>query len=198
MWGAWSGVMNTKSSRGRLSGKTIAILATDGFEQSELLKPRELFEKEGAKTVVVSQKKGDIQGMNHAEKGEKVAVDATLGEAKADAFDALVLPGGVANPDALRVDPKAVAFVKDVARAGKPIGAICHGPWTLIEADLVRGRKMTSWPSLKTDLTNAGAKWVDEEVVSDRGLVTSRKPADIPSFVDACIEAFTQKATRSA
>lgn len=186
--------MKNETKTGKLSGKTVAFLATDGFEQDELVKPRELLEAEGAKTVVVSLKSGQIQGMKHDVKGDKIDVDATLSDVKAETFDALVLPGGVANPDALRADEKAVAFVKEMTKSGKPVGAICHGPWMLIEADFVRGKRVTSWPSLRTDLTNAGATWVDEQVVTDGGLVTSRKPADIPAFAKACIEAFSHSA----
>ena len=171
-----------KPASGNLNGKRVAILATDGFEQSELLEPRKALEAAGAKTFVVSPKSGQIKAWNDNNWGVDVAVDLTLDQAKPDDFDALLLPGGVANPDKLRIEPKAVLFVKAFVVAGKPVGAICHGPWTLIEADVVRGRKMTSWPSLQTDLRNAGALWTDAEVVTDNGLVTSRKPADIPAF----------------
>jgi len=173
---------------GKLEGKKVAILAADGFEQSELLEPRKALREAGAETVIVSLKSGRIQGMKHAEKGEQVDVDLTLDQADADEFDALVLPGGVMNPDALRMNPKAVHFVKDFHAARKPIAAICHGPWLLIEADVVDGRRVTSWPSLKTDLRNAGAEWTDAEVVCDRGLVTSRKPDDLPAFNRKMIE----------
>lgn len=165
-----------------ISHKKIAILATDGFEQSELLEPHKALLAEGAKVTIVSPKAGKIQGMEHDKKGEMVPVDLELSQAKAEDFDALVLPGGVANPDTLRIDKDAVAFIKQFVSAGKPIAAICHGPWTLIEADAVRGRKMTSWPSLKTDLTNAGAHWVDQSVVVDGTFVTSRKPDDLKDF----------------
>lgn len=175
-----------------LAGKKIAILVTDGFEQVEMVKPREAFDQAGATTTIVAPKAGQVQGWNHDEKGEKFPVNLVLEQADAAQFDALLLPGGVMNPDQLRQDVRAVAFVKAFATAGKPIAAICHGPWTLIEADAVRGRKMTSWPSLKTDLQNAGASWVDQEVVADRGLVTSRKPDDIPAFVKKAIEEFTE------
>jgi protease I len=178
--------------RGDLSGKKVAILATDGFEQVELTEPRRALQEAGAKTTVVSPAVGVIQGMNHDKHAEKIKVDLALSAAKASDFDALVLPGGVANPDALRIDPAAVKFVRDFADAGKPIAAICHGPWTLIEAGVVKGRKMTSWPSLKTDLTNAGAQWVDEQVVVDNGLVTSRKPDDIPAFNKKMVEEFAE------
>jgi protease I len=167
---------------GNLDGKRVAILATDGFEQSELLEPRKALEAAGAKTFVVSPKSGQIKAWHDNNWGVDVSVDVPLDGAKPEDYDALLLPGGVANPDKLRIEPKAVQFVKAFVVAGKPIGAICHGPWTLIEADAVRGRKMTSWPSLQTDLRNAGAHWTDAEVVTDHGLVTSRKPADIPAF----------------
>jgi len=176
------------TSTGKLAGKRIAILATDGFEQSELEEPQRAFREAGAETVIVSLEKKDIQGMNHDEKGDRFTVGLVVADARANDFDALLLPGGVKNPDSLRTDDAAVAFVKAFATAGKPIAAICHGPWTLVEADVVRGRKVTSYPSIKTDLKNAGASWVDEEVVVDAGLVTSRKPADIPAFVAKAIE----------
>ncbi len=173
-----------------LSGKTIAILATDGFEQIELEQPQKLLEEAGAQTVIISLKPGKIQGFNHHDKADQFKVDRTLEDAKVGDFDALLLPGGALNPDALRAEPKAVAFVKGFADTGKPIAAICHGPWTLVEADVVRGRTLTSWPSIQTDLRNAGAHWVDQEVVADGGLITSRKPADIPAFVRKAIEEF--------
>jgi protease I len=176
----------------RLEGKTIAILATDGVEQSELEQPRDAFEAAGATTRLVSLEAGAIQGFEHHAKGKGFSVDLALAQANADEFDALLLPGGVSNPDALRVEPAAMEFVRRFAEAGKPIAAICHGAWSLVEADLVRGRTMTSWPSLKTDLKNAGAIWVDREVVVDRGLVTSRKPDDLPAFIDKAIEEFRE------
>ena len=175
-----------------LKGKTIAILATDGVEQSELEKPRQAFDEAGARTLLVSPHTGQIQGVEHHEKGHSFAVDLELADAKADDFDALLLPGGVANPDTLRTIPEAISFVRHFAEAGKPIAAICHGPWSLVEADLVRGRTLTSWPSLKTDLTNAGAIWIDREVVVDRGLITSRKPDDLPAFISKAIEEFNE------
>lgn len=181
---------STHSKSGKLQGKTIAILATNGVEQSELSEPRRAFEREGAKTLLISPQGGQIQGVQHQEPGEAFQVDVELGDANPDAFDALMLPGGVANPDELRTIPEAVSFVRHFAEAGKPIAAICHGPWSLVEADLVRGRTLTSWPSLMTDLKNAGAIWVDREVVVDRGLVTSRKPADLPAFIGKAIEEF--------
>lgn len=171
-----------------LAGKTVAFLATDGFEQVELTEPRRLLEEQGAKTVLISPKDGEIQGFHHHDKADKVKVDVSLHEADPADYDGLVLPGGALNPDELRTIPEAVQFVKRFAASGKPIAAICHGPWTLVEADVVRGRKVTSWPSVRTDLMNAGAEWVDREVVVDRGLVTSRKPDDIPAFVQKTIE----------
>lgn len=173
---------------GKLEGKKVAILATDGFEQSELLEPLKALRAAGADALIVSPKAGRIKAWNHTHWGEEVEVDFTLEQTEADGFDALVLPGGVMNPDQLRMDPKAVQFVKDFALTRKPIAAICHGPWLLIEADVVDGRRVTSWPSLKTDLRNAGAQWVDAEVVTDRGLVTSRKPDDLPAFNRKMIE----------
>jgi protease I len=173
-----------------LEGKRIAILATDGFEQSELVAPRKGLVAEGAETVVVSPKSGQIQGFKHHDKADTVKVDLTLDQANPETFDGLMLPGGALNPDALRMDPKAVAFVRAFAATGKPIAAICHGPWTLVEADVVRDRTLTSWPSIKTDLKNAGAHWIDREVVQDRNLVTSRKPDDIPAFTAAAIGIF--------
>jgi protease I len=172
----------------KLAGKTVAILVTDGFEEVELTRPREALQAAGARTVVVAPKGGTVQGFHHHDKGSQVPVDATLADVDATQFDALVLPGGVINPDALRMNAEAVAFVKAFSTANKVIGAICHGPWTLVEADVVRGREVTSWPSVKTDLVNAGARWVDREVVCDRGVVTSRKPDDIPAFCKKLIE----------
>jgi protease I len=178
----------------RLEGLRVAILAAEGFEQAELLEPRKALDQAGAKTSVVSPAKGEVQGWKHFDKGEKVRVDVPLEKANADDFDALMLPGGVANPDQLRTLPQAVEFVREFFEAGKPVAAICHAPWTLIEADVVRGRKVTSWPSLRADLKNAGAEWVDEEVVTDNGLVTSRKPDDIPAFNAKMIEEFAEGA----
>jgi protease I len=175
-----------------LENRKIAILATDGFEQSELFEPLRALEKAGADVHIVSLKTGSIRAWNKNDWGESIDVDTTVSRVKADEFDALVLPGGVMNPDKLRIEEKAVEFVKGFASAGKPIAAICHGPWTLIDAGVVVGRTMTSWPSLRTDLTNAGAKWVDEEVVTDNGLVTSRKPADLSAFCDKMIEEFAE------
>lgn len=175
-----------------LSGRKIAILATDGFEESELTKPLDALKQAGATVEVVSPKSGQIQGWRHFDDGQPVKVDKTLDQARPDEYDALVLPGGVANPDQLRMNEKAVQFVAHFAQAKKPIAAICHGPWTLIEAGAVKGKKLTSWPSLKTDLKNAGAMWVDQEVVTDQGLVTSRKPDDLPAFCKKMIEEFKE------
>jgi protease I len=171
-----------------LNGKKVAILVAEGFEQSEMVQPRKALEAAGAETMIVSPAEDEVQGWNHFDKAERFNVDVPIEEANADEFDALLLPGGVANPDQLRMQPKAVQFVQRFAESGKPIGVICHGPWTLIEAGAVKGRTLTSWPSLKTDLVNAGAKWVDQEVVVDGGLVSSRKPADIPAFTRKLIE----------
>ncbi|MBX3020227.1 MAG: type 1 glutamine amidotransferase [Bdellovibrionales bacterium] len=171
-----------------LHGKKIAILATDGFEQSELFDPKQSLEDAGAEITVVSLKSGEIKAWSKNDWGKSLPVDKTVDECSAADFDAVVLPGGVMNPDKLRANEQAVDFVRDFASAGKVIAAICHGPWTLIEAGIVSGRRMTSWPSLKTDLINAGAEWVDEPVVTDNGLVTSRKPEDIPAFTKKVAE----------
>jgi protease I len=173
-----------------LQGRKVAVLATNGFEQSELETPLEALRAAGASVDVVSLKAGQIQGMEHDEKGRMVDVDRTLEKADAADYDALVLPGGVGNPDKLRMDKPAVEFVRSFSQAGKPIAAICHGPWTLINAGAIDGRRVTSWPSLEADLRNAGANWVDEEVVVDRGLVTSRKPDDLPAFCSEMIREF--------
>jgi protease I len=177
-----------------LQGKKIAILATDGFEQSELTEPRQALQEAGAETQVVSPKQGKIKGWNHKDWGDEVAVDLALKSANPAEFDALLLPGGVMNPDQLRMNSDAVQFVRNFFEAGKPIAAICHGPWMLVEADIVRGRTVTSWPSLKTDIRNAGGSWVDKEVVKDQQLVTSRKPDDIPAFNREMIALFAQSA----
>lgn len=179
-----------------LAGKKIAILVENGFEQAELLKPREALDHAGATTVVVSPVNGKVKGWDMKEWGDEVEVDMALSDADPADFDALQLPGGVMNPDHLRMNPEAVEFVRAFFDAGKPVAAICHAPWSLIEADVVRGRRMTSWPSLKTDLKNAGAQWVDEEVVRDGNLVTSRKPDDIPAFNREMIALFAQSAGR--
>jgi protease I len=173
---------------GELQGKRIAFLATDGVEQVEYTEPRKAVEQAGAEVHLVSLQSGEIQGFNHLDKGDRFPVDKAVADAQADAYDALVLPGGVANPDAMRMDPDAVQFVRSFFDAGKPVAAICHAPWMLVEADVVRGRTLTSWPSLKTDISNAGGTWVDEQVHTDQGLVTSRKPADIPAFSAKAIE----------
>ncbi|HWG75817.1 MAG TPA: type 1 glutamine amidotransferase domain-containing protein [Steroidobacteraceae bacterium] len=174
-----------------LEGVKIAILATDGFEQVELTEPRDALKKAGADTEVIAPKAGRIRGWKVKEWGDEVSVDATLEEADPKDYDALVLPGGVMNPDHLRMNPQAVAFVKAFFAADKPVAAICHGPWTVLEAGAARGHRMTSWPSLQTDLRNAGATWVDEEVVVDGKLVTSRKPDDLPAFNREIIELFS-------
>ena len=165
-----------------LSSKRVAIVATDGFEQSELVEPKKALEAAGATTEVISLKAGRIRGWASKDWGDEVAVDAVIDDASADDYDALVLPGGVMNPDKLRTNDAVLAFVRAFFEQGKPVGAICHGPWTLINAGVVKGRHLTSWPSLQADLQNAGATWTDEEVVSQNGLVTSRKPADLPAF----------------
>ena len=177
-----------------LQGKRVAILVTDGFEQSELLEPRKALDEAGATTLVVSPATAKVKGWNHKEWGKEVPVDVSLDSAKAEDFHALLLPGGVMNPDHLRMTPEAVRFVEHFVDAGKPVAAICHGPWTLLEAGGVSGRTVTSWPSLKTDLKNAGANWVDKEVVSDGPLVTSRKPDDIPAFNREMIRLFGEGA----
>jgi len=175
-----------------LEGKRVAILATTGFEQAELLEPRKALEDQGAKTQVISPQKDKIKGWNEKDWGQEVKVDLPLESANANGFDALLLPGGVMNPDKLRMEPRAVEFVRQFFAARKPVAAICHGPWMLVEAGAVRGRTVTSWPSLQTDIRNAGGKWVDQEVVVDEGLVTSRKPADIPAFNRKMIEEFAE------
>src|SRR3954467_9457171 len=175
-----------------LTGKRVAILAADGFEEVELTKPKKALEEAGAKTTVVSIKSGEIQGMNHADKGEKGAVDLTLDDAKPENFDALMIPGGLMNPDTLRSTPEALEFTRHFFRDGKPVAAICHGPWVLIDAGVVRGRQLTAWPAVQTDVKNAGGNWVDEEVVVDNGLVTSRKPDDIPAFNRKMIEEISE------
>lgn len=171
-----------------LNGKTIALLATDGFEDDELTKPLEGVREAGANVVIISNGKDTIEGKN----GTEIDVDASADEVAAADFDGLLLPGGVHNPDVMRTVPEAVTFVRDFFTLHKPVAAICHAPWLLIEADVVRDRKVTSWPSLKTDLVNAGADWVDEEVVTDQGLVTSRNPGDIPAFTAKAIEEFAE------
>ena len=176
----------------KLNGKKIAILATDGFEQVELTEPRKALDAAGAATVVIAPKEGEIKGWRTKEWGESVKVDKTIENANPNDYDALVLPGGVMNPDHLRMNPGAVNFVRQFVSSGKPIGAICHGPWMLLEAGAVSGKTITSWPSLKTDLKNAGANWVDQEVAMDGTFITSRKPDDIPAFTRAIIDAVSR------
>ncbi|CAN5234395.1 type 1 glutamine amidotransferase domain-containing protein [soil metagenome] len=176
----------------KLNGKKVAILATNGFEQSELFEPKKALEDAGAEVSIVSLESGEIKGWDKNDWGKSIAVDMTIDEANANDFDALQLPGGVMNPDKLRMNKKAVSFVKSFFEAGKPIAAICHAPWILVEADVVKGKTITSWASLKTDLENAGAKWVDQEVVVDNGLVSSRKPDDLPAFNQKMIEEFAE------
>ena len=177
---------------GKLDGKKVAILVTDGFEQVEMTKPREALEEAGAETKIVSPKSGQIQGMNHADKGDKFDVDVSLDAARPEEFDALMMPGGLMNPDELRAAPDALEFTKHFFREGKPVAAICHAPWVLIDAGVVRGRKLTSWEHIQTDVKNAGGNWVNQEVVVDNGLVTSRKPGDIPAFNKKMIEEFCE------
>jgi protease I len=172
----------------RLDGKRVAFLLTDGVEQVELTEPWKAVEQEGGKPELVSLESGEVQGFDHLDKGRTFKVDKTVSDASADDYDGLVLPGGVANPDFLRANEDAVAFTRAFFEAGKPVAAICHGPWTLVEADVVRGRTLTSWPSIRTDIKNAGGEWVDEEVHVDAGLVTSRKPDDLPAFCDKLVE----------
>ncbi len=176
----------------KLNGLKVAILATDGFEQSELFEPKKALESAGAEVSIVSLKSGEIKGWDEKDWGDSIAVDLTIADANAEDFDALQLPGGLMNPDKLRMDEKAVAFIKSFFEAGKPVAAICHAPWTLIEADVVKGRTLTSWASLKTDLENAGAEWIDQEVVVDNGLITSRNPQDIPAFNKKMVEEFAE------
>jgi protease I len=175
-----------------LRNKRVAVLVENGFEQSELFEPKKALEEAGAAVDIVSPQAGSVKGWDQKNWGKEIAVDRGVDEVKADEYDALLLPGGVMNPDRLRTNEAAVRFVKGFADKGKPIAAICHGPWTLIEAGATRGRKMTSWPSLATDLRNAGAEWVDEPCVVDNGLVTSRKPDDIPAFNEKMIEEFAE------
>jgi protease I len=178
---------------GELSGKRIAFLmSNEGVEQVEYFDPRNAVEEAGADVDVIATESGEVQGFEHLDKGESWAVDKTTSEAKADDYDGVVLPGGVANPDNLRTDQDAVRFLREFFSAGKPVGAICHAPWMLVEADLVDGRKLTSFPSVQTDIRNAGGNWVDEEVVVDSGLVTSRKPDDIPAFNSKIVEEFAE------
>jgi protease I len=176
-----------------LKGHKVAILATDGVEQVELVEPRKALDAAGAVTHLISPKEGAIQGVNHDEKGDMLAVDRPLSEVRASEYDALLLPGGVANPDALRMVPAAVQFVREFMLADKPVAAICHGPWLLVEAGAVSGRTLTSWPSIKTDIRNAGGQWVDQPVAIDDRLITSRKPSDIPAFSTAMVKQFANR-----
>lgn len=188
----------------RLEGKKVAILVTDGFEQVELTEPKQALEEAGATTQIISPAEGKVKGWQHTEWGDEFPVDVALSGARAADYDALLLPGGVMNPDKLRMDENAVKFVQDFASAGKPIAAICHGPWLLVEAGIVKGRNVTSYPSIRTDMENAGGKWLDQEVVTDNGLVTSRRPRDIPAFNRKMVEEFAEgrhdkrKATQQA
>ena len=176
----------------KLQGKKVAIIAADMVEQVELVEPRKALDKAGATTELISLKPGEIQGFNHFDPADKLKVDKTVEEVDAADYDALMIPGGVGNPDQLLGDENMVAFVRVFFEASKPVAAICHGPWVLVEAGVVRGRKVTSWPTLQTDIRNAGGNWVDEQVVVDQGLVTSRKPDDIPAFNDKMLEEFCE------
>ena len=176
----------------KLQGKRVAFLATDMVEQVELTEPWQAVKNEGATPELISLEEGEIQGFNHYDKADKFKVDRTVEEASADDYDALVIPGGVGNPDAMRMDENAVKLVRDFFEQGKPVGVICHGPWMLVEAGVMRGRRVTSWPSLRTDILNAGGEWVDEQVVVDSGLVTSRKPDDLPAFNEKIVEEFCE------
>jgi protease I len=179
----------------KLQGKRIAfVVAPEGVEQVELTEPWKAVESEGGKPELVSTEEGEVQAFNHLDKADTFKVDRTVTQADVGEYDALVLPGGVANPDFLRMDENAVAFIRGFFEQAKPVAVICHGPWTLVEADVVRGRKITSWPSLKTDIRNAGGNWVDEEVVVDEGLVSSRRPDDLPAFCAKLVEEFCEGA----
>jgi len=175
-----------------LTGKKVAILVEDGFEQVELTSPKEALEEHGAQTYIISPKRGNVKGWEHTKWGEEFPVDVAIEEANANDYDALLLPGGVMNPDKLRTNKKAVQFVRSFFDQGKPVAAICHGPWMLVEAGVVNGRKVTSYPSIQTDLKNAGANWVNQEVVVDRGLVTSRNPDDLPAFNRKLVEEISE------
>ena len=176
-----------------LEGRRIAFLvATEGVEQIELTEPRRAVVEAGGRADLLSTAPGEVQAFNHLDKSDRFPVDVVVGEADPDDYDGLVLPGGVANPDALRTDADALAFITAIFEAGKPVGVICHGPWTLVEADLVRGRRLTSWPSVRTDIVNAGGEWIDAEVVVDHGLVSSRKPDDLPAFCAKIVEEFAE------
>jgi protease I len=182
---------------GKLQGVKVAILVTDGFEQVELVDPRKALDEVGAETRIVSPKSGRVRGWKFTDWGDELPVDVMLDSAQPRDFDALLLPGGVMNPDALRINARAVEFVKHFFQADKPVASICHGPWTIIEAGAARGRRIASWPSLKTDLRNAGAEWIDQEAVVDRNLVTSRKPQDIPAFNREMIAMFVKMVTQA-
>lgn len=184
--------ISSTQNRKLLQGKTIAFLVTDGFEQIELTTPWEQINLAGAETVLIAMEEGKVQGYHHLDKGDAFKADKSITDVSADDYDGLVLPGGVANPDALRTDPNVVEFVRDFFTQHKPVAAICHAPWTLVEADVLNGRTLTSWPSLRTDIQNAGGNWVDQEVVVDQGLVTSRKPGDLEAFCSKAIEEFAE------
>ena len=187
----------SKQDHGALRGKTVAIVATNGFEQLELTEPKKALEEAGAKTVVIAPGEGKIRGWKSKDWGDEIAVDVALDRANPDEYDALMLPGGVLNPDQLRMDSRAVKFVRSFFESSKPVAAICHAPIMLIEAGVLKDRHVTSWPSLKTDIANAGARWTDEAVVVDRGLVTSRKPDDIPAFNEKMIAEFAEASPAS-
>ncbi|QIB67210.1 type 1 glutamine amidotransferase domain-containing protein [Kineobactrum salinum] len=184
--------LSSKKANAPLQGKKIAFLLTDGFEQIELTTPWEKLRLAGAQPELISLQPGNVCGYHHLDKGDEFPVDSSLHEVSVDDYDGLVLPGGVANPDALRTEPTAVDFVKAFFTQHKPVAAICHGPWTLVEADVLKGRTLTSWPSLRTDIENAGGHWVDQEVCVDQGLVTSRKPDDLEAFCNKAIEEFAE------
>ena len=181
-----------------MSKKVAFLVAPEGIEQVELTEPWKAVTDAGHEAVLVSTESGTVQMFNHLDKGDTQAVDVTVGDAKSEDFDALVLPGGVANPDALRTDDDAVAFVRDFVASGRPVAAICHAPWTLIEADVLKGRRLTSWPSLQTDVRNAGGEWVDEALVTDGNLITSRKPDDLPTFCGAVVESLDHGAAAAS
>ena len=181
-----------------MSKKVAFLVAPEGIEQVELTEPWKAVTDAGHEAVLVSTESGTVQMFNHLDKGDTQAVDVTVGDAKSDDFDALVLPGGVANPDALRTDDEAVAFVRDFVASGRPVAAICHAPWTLIEAGVLKGRRVTSWPSLQTDIRNAGGEWVDEALVTDGNLITSRKPDDLPTFCGAVVESLDHGAAAAS
>ena len=181
-----------------LKGKRVAIIVTDGFEEIEMTSPREALEKAGAKCVLIAPKDGEVQGFKHHDKADKFKVDMTLANANAGEFDAVMLPGGVINADAIRIDTKAQQFVQQIDRAGKPVAVICHGSWLLVSAGLTKGRHMTSWPTLQDDLRNAGAQWEDKECIRDRNWVSSRKPDDLPAFNREMVSLFSTREQRSA